>query len=51
MENKDFRDNEKFIEVQIKQNELFCVSDNTSNCIHVGFVLALPEVRKRLGKK
>lgn len=45
---KDFRKNEKFIEVQIKSGKPFCITDSVYDCIHVGFVLALPEVRKRL---
>lgn len=49
---KDFRKKEKFVEVQIKGNEVVCqLSGCNTNCIHVGFALALPEVRKRLKKK
>ncbi len=47
---KDARKTEKFIEVQIRNKKLKCLTDNEFNCIHVGFVLALPEVRKVLSK-
>jgi len=45
---KDARNRDKFIEVQIKNNRIKCLTDNKQECIHVGFVLALPEVRKAL---
>jgi len=46
---KDFIDDGKFIEVQITGENPVCIYHNGSKeCIHVGFVLALPEVRKRL---
>ena len=50
---KDYLKKEKFVEVQIKENELVCLSkpECGSNCIHVGFALALPEIRKQLKKK
>jgi len=49
---KDFRKKEKFVEVQIKENDLVCLSAECgSDCIHVGFALALPEIRKQLKKK
>jgi hypothetical protein len=47
---KDVRKNERLIEVQIKDKNLKCISEKTSDCIHVGFALALPEVRKALNK-
>lgn len=46
---KDARKN-KFIEVQIKNQKLKCLTDDTTDCIHIGFTLALPEVRKAVGK-
>jgi len=45
---KDARDNEKFVEVQFKGRKVRCLTDNKEDCIHVGFALALPEVRKVL---
>jgi len=45
---KDFRKNESFVEVQIRDKIPFCITDDTDDCVHVGFVLALPEVRKRI---
>lgn len=36
------------IEVQIKEKKPKCLTEDTTDCIHVGFVLALPEVRKML---
>ena len=48
---KDFQRNTTFIEIQIKDTNLFCVTDKTDNCIHVGFALALPEIRKRIRNK
>ena len=45
---KDARNKEKFIEVQIKNKKPKCLEDDRFDCIHVGFVLALPEVRKAL---
>lgn len=47
---KDVRKNGRLIEVQIRNKNLKCISENTSDCIHVGFALALPEVRKALNK-
>jgi len=46
---KDAKKN-KFVEVQIKNKRLKCLTDDDFNCIHVGFALALPEVRKAIGK-
>lgn len=49
---KDFRDDGKFIEVQITGEYPACIfHDGSTNCVHVGFVLALPEVRKRLSQR
>jgi hypothetical protein len=44
------RKNERLIEVQIKNRNLKCISEDKFDCIHVGFALALPEVRKVLNK-
>jgi len=48
---KDFRRGGRFVEVQVKGQELYCISDESKDCIHVGFTLALPEVRRKLYKK
>lgn len=44
------KDNKKnrIAEVQIKGNELYCLLDESGDCVHVGFVYSLPEVYKRL---
>lgn len=47
---KDVRKIDRFIEVQIRDRRLKCISDNKFDCIHVGFALALPEVRRALNK-
>jgi hypothetical protein len=47
---KDIRKNGKLIEVQIRNKNLKCIAEDTSECIHVGFALALPEVRKALNR-
>lgn len=47
---KDVRRNGRLIEVQIKNKNLKCLSENTSDCIHIGFALALPVVRKALSR-
>lgn len=38
----------KFFEVQLKNGRLSCLAEGSQKCIHVGFALALPEVRKKL---
>jgi hypothetical protein len=35
--------------VKVRNGELVCDLDNSSNCIHVGFAYAIPEVYKVLG--
>lgn len=45
---KDVRKNKKFIEVQIRDKKVNCQFCDRTDCIHVGFVLALPEVMKVL---
>jgi hypothetical protein len=45
---KDTRRQNKFIEIQIKGRKPKCLNDDSFECIHVGFALALPEVRKAL---
>jgi hypothetical protein len=47
---KDVRKDGRLIEVQIRNRYLRCLHDDSSDCIHVGFALALPEVRKVLNK-
>jgi hypothetical protein len=47
---KDVRKIDRFIEVQVRNRKLKCISDNKFDCIHVGFALALPEVRRALNK-
>jgi hypothetical protein len=42
------RKNGRLIEVQIRNRNLKCIAEDTFDCIHVGFALALPEVRKAL---
>lgn len=46
---RDARKENKIFEVQIRPNKkLRCIQDKTDECVHVGFALALPEVRKAL---
>lgn len=46
---KDTRgQNSKFFEVQRKGKLLKCLTDDSMDCVHVGFALALPEVRRAL---
>lgn len=48
---KDARKNNRFFEVQIRNRKLRCITDdNSPDCAHVGFALALPEVRKALNR-
>jgi hypothetical protein len=47
---KDLRKDGRLIEVQIRNRNLKCVSEDKFDCIHVGFALALPEIRKLLAK-
>jgi hypothetical protein len=47
---KDTRKGGRLIEVQIRNKELKCISEDSSDCIHVGFALALPEVRRAFNK-
>lgn len=47
---KDARKSGRFFEVQLRNKKLKCLTDNSSDCIHVGFALALPEVRKALNR-
>lgn len=47
---KDLRKDGRLIEVQIINRNLRCITEDKSDCIHVGFALALPEVRKILNK-
>ena len=46
---RDARKENKIFEVKIRPNKkLRCIQDETDDCVHVGFALALPEVRKAL---
>jgi hypothetical protein len=45
---KDVRKGGRLIEVQIRNRNLKCISEDKFDCIHVGFALALPELRKLL---
>jgi hypothetical protein len=45
---RDLRKSGRLIEVHIKNKKLKCVADDDFDCIHVGFALALPEVRMAL---
>jgi hypothetical protein len=47
---KDYRKSERFIEVYLKNKKLKCICRQQSDCIHVGFALALPEVRRTLNQ-
>lgn len=47
---KDVRKNNRLVEVQIRNKNLKCITEDKFDCIHVGFALALPEVRKALNK-
>jgi hypothetical protein len=39
------KQNARLVEVQLKDKKLKCITDNDFDCAHVGFALALPEVR------
>jgi len=45
---RDVRKAGQLIEVHIKNKKLKCIADDDFDCIHVGFALALPEVRMAL---
>src|SRR5215467_3178563 len=45
---RDLRKSGQLIEVHIKNKKLKCITDDDFDCIHVGFALALPEVRMAL---
>jgi hypothetical protein len=45
---KDSRKENRIFEVQLKNKKLKCLTDDTFDCAHVGFAMALPEVRKAL---
>ena len=47
---KDAKKVNRLIEVQIKDKKPKCITEDKFDCIHVGFALALPEVRKALDK-
>ena len=45
---RDLRRSGQLIEVHIKNKKLKYIADDAFDCIHVGFALALPEVRMAL---
>jgi hypothetical protein len=47
---KDSKKENRLIEVQIRDKRPKCITEDKFDCIHVGFALALPEVRKALDK-
>lgn len=47
---KDARKSGRLFEVQVRNKKLKCITDDDFECIHVGFSLALPEIRKALNK-
>jgi len=38
----------KIVQVQVKENSLYCLSCKSEQCIHTGFTYALPEVSRYL---
>lgn|SRR3989338_3464348 len=42
---KDSKKNQ-FAEVYLKNNQLFCTLDESSDCMHIHFALALPELAR-----
>jgi hypothetical protein len=40
----------KYVNVYLREGKLYCEADKIDNCIHVGFALNIPEVRRKLGK-
>ena len=47
---KDAKRVNRLIEVQIRDKKPKCITEDKFDCIHVGFALALPEVRQALNK-
>jgi len=47
---KDAKKVNRLIEVQIRDKKAKCITEDKFDCIHVGFALALPEVRQALNK-
>lgn len=45
---KDAKNLKNIIQVYLKDGSLYCENDDSFNCIHVGFALALPEVSVKL---
>lgn len=45
---KDSRKENRIFEVQIKEKKLKCLTDDEFDCAHVGFAMALPDVRKAM---
>ena len=47
---KEAKKKNRLIEVQIRDKRAKCISEDKFDCIHVGFAMALPEVRRALDK-
>jgi hypothetical protein len=45
---KDSRKENRIFEVQILDKKLKCLTDDDFDCAHVGFAMALPEVRRAM---
>ncbi|HKQ22206.1 MAG TPA: hypothetical protein VJS91_09215 [Nitrososphaeraceae archaeon] len=45
---KDYRKKERFVEIHLKNKQLWCNADRKYDCTHIGFALALPEVRSAI---
>ncbi len=45
---RDLRKSGQLIEVHVKNKKLKCIVDDDFDCMHVGFALALPELRMAL---
>lgn len=41
--------NGKLVNVYIRDRKFVCDHDNSSDCIHVGYAMSLPEVKRKLG--
>jgi hypothetical protein len=48
---KDHRKKDRFIEITFRNRQLWCNFDRKLDCIHIGFALALPEVRRALNSR
>lgn len=45
---KDSRKKPRYVEIYLNNGQLSCDLDKSTECIHIGFAIALPEIRKRL---